>query len=77
MPYVDAWRDVGWGWMAMGWIWMFAFWEAVIGLALWGIPRLTRGGSASNLAPLDITKARYAHGEISKEEFQRLKQDPA
>ncbi len=69
--------DVGWGWMAVGWIWMFAFWGTVVGLALWGISRLTRGGPASNSTPLDIAKARYARGEIGKEEFEALKRDLA
>ena len=33
------------------------------------------GGSRRNESPLDILKRRYAEGEITKEEFDRLKKD--
>jgi len=34
-----------------------------------------RPGMGSAEAPLDILKRRYARGEITKEEFERMKQD--
>jgi len=66
----------------VGWILMLLFWGLIIvGLILlvrwlWhqGRPR-TDAGAAD--APLEILKRRYARGEISKEEFDRMKQDLA
>lgn len=33
------------------------------------------GGAGQQETPLDIAKRRYAHGEISKEEFERIRRD--
>ncbi len=59
---------------------MVVFWGVIVALAVWGIRKLTeRGSSGPNgpekRDPLDIAKARYARGEISKEEFQQIKED--
>ncbi len=63
----------------MGWlmlVWMVLFWGAVIALIVWGVRRLTGCcGATSTRNPLDIAKERYAKGEISKEEFDRIKKD--
>ncbi len=72
-------EGMGW-WMLFGGFWMVVFWGGIIALIIWGIKRLTaRGGSGSGSIerenPLDIAKGRYAKGEISKEEFERLKKD--
>ena len=65
----------GW-WMALGWVWMILFWGGLIALVVWGVKKLTdRGGSTSNRRPLDIARERYARGEISEEEFERLKKN--
>lgn len=59
------------------------FWAFIIGGVAWLIVNFTRGGSTtSNLpataqTPLDILKARYAKGEITKEQFEQMKQDVA
>ena len=60
--------------------WMIIPWIIIIGLIVWGVVVLIRrGGSVSNTgekrSPLDIAKERYARGEISKEEFERIKED--
>ncbi len=67
-----------------GWIAMLLFWVLVI----WAIFALVRGFSGHNCCGhnqgehkhgegkvLDILKERYAKGEISKEEFERMKKD--
>lgn len=78
----------GWTWgaaMMLGWLGMIAFWGAliigVILLARWlgiggGVRR--NGASSPGGAPaqdaLDILRRRYAAGEISQEEFERMRQ---
>ncbi len=58
---------------------MIAFWGAVImGLAYlvkWIVAAGKRREIRSDDTALDILKKRYARGEISKEEFERIKQD--
>ena len=70
----------GYGMGFVGWIFMLLFWGLIIvGLVLvvrwlWDHGRPGTGGADS---PLEILKRRYARGEISKEEFDRMKQDLA
>jgi putative membrane protein len=70
-----------------GWIFMVLFW----GLVIWAIVALVRGtgvgaghsccgghnhgGHGRGGDALDILKERYAKGEISEEEFQRMKKE--
>ncbi len=70
----------GWGlWAPMGFV-MLLFWGLVIVVLilavrwLWayGGPRVSTPGTDG---PVEILKRRYARGEISKEEFDRMKQD--
>ena len=66
---------VGW-WMAFGGLWMVVFWGGLIALIVWGIKKVTeRGGSTPKHDPLDMVKERYAKGEISREEFEQIRQD--
>ncbi len=67
--------SVGWGWMTLGWVLMVVFWGSVIWLVVWAISRVTEGRSSASATPLDIAKARYARGEITKEQFETLKRD--
>ena len=70
----------GYGMGIVGWIFMLLSWGLIIvGLVLvvrwlWDQGRPGTGGIDS---PLEILKRRYARGEISKEEFDRMKQDLA
>ena len=71
----DVPTGMGW-WMGFSIIWKVIFWGGLITLIVWGIKKLTeRGSSSSKHNPLDIAKERYAKGEISEEEFDRLKKD--
>ncbi|MBI2166016.1 MAG: SHOCT domain-containing protein [Chloroflexi bacterium] len=66
--------DVGWGWMTLGWVGMLLFWGSTIWLIVWSVSRFTGSqGGSGGATPLDIAKARYARGEISKEQFEDLK----
>jgi putative membrane protein len=72
-------EGMGW-WMWFGVVWMFIFWGGLIGLVVWGVKKLTeRSGSGPFVSekhkPLEIVKERYAKGEISKEEFDKYKED--
>ena len=74
--------EFGWGWMAFGMVWMVIFWGGIIALAVWAVSRLTgdreKGGDQRKLegqSPLDIAKERYARGEITREQFEQLRQD--
>ncbi|MCK5577298.1 MAG: SHOCT domain-containing protein [Dehalococcoidales bacterium] len=74
------WSDgMGWGLGLVMVVFMVLFWGTIIALVVWGIKKLTeRGGSetgARGKSPLDIARERYARGEITKEEFDRIKQD--
>jgi len=66
-----------WGWMAvMGWVWMVVFWGAIIALVVWAVRRSAPASPPQQPAqpsPIDIAKARYAKGEITREEFEELK----
>ncbi len=70
------WGDYGWG-MGFGWLFMVLFWALVILGAVYIFRMVSersrpaeKGGTA-----LDILKKRYAKGEITKEEFERMKDD--
>jgi len=66
----DFWS--GW-WIIMS-IVMVLFWGGVLGIAVWGIRRFTED-KGRDRSPLDIAKERLARGEISKEEFDRIRGD--
>ena len=79
---------VGWTWgaaMLLGWLAMIAFWGALIVGAILLVRWLGVGHAAGRAAagasggapgedPLDILRRRYAAGEISQEEFDRMRQ---
>lgn len=77
--------NMGWGYgFGFGWIFMVIFW----GLVIWAILALVRGGLGHSCCghnhdenkrkesnAVDVLKERYAKGEISKEDFERMKKD--
>ncbi len=60
---------------------MLLFWVLVIGAAIWLIATVARGGQATFTphapvqTPLEVLKVRYAKGEITKEQFDQMRQD--
>lgn len=56
-----------------GYVFMFIFW----GLLIWGAATLFRHGGlpGGKDRALDILKERYAKGEITKEQFEAMKND--
>lgn len=63
---------MGW-WMVFGTIWVLLFWGALIGLVVWAVNRLTERHPAAP-TPLEIARERYARGEISREEYEQMRQ---
>jgi putative membrane protein len=66
-----------WGWGGGWWIVMMVimvlFWAAVIGVAVWAVSHVAASRSEPRSA-LDIARERLAKGEISEEQFDRLRQ---
>ena len=76
MMHWDYGWGMGWG-MGFGWVFMIFFWVLVvlgivyfIKIVMIGAKKETSGDTA-----LDILKKRYAKGEITKEEFEKIKND--
>ena len=67
---------MGWGWIGLGMVHMLLFWVLVI-LGIVVLARWLAGGSSGDVRPraADILKARYARGEITREQFEQMKRD--
>jgi putative membrane protein len=72
--------DWNWGTMMIGGLGMLAFWVLLIGLAVWGVRSLAGNSRlpqahGSQPTPLEIAQARYARGEINREEYETIRRD--
>lgn len=60
------------GW---SWVWMSAmmvlFWGALIVFGVWAVRSFTDRGQSS----LGIAKDRYARGDISRDQYEQIRQD--
>ncbi len=68
--------DMGGGWWIVMVVMMVLFWGAIIAVVVWGIRQFT-GDRRRDRSALDIAKERLARGEITKEEFDRIRGDLA
>ena len=64
-------EGVGWGWIALGIVHVAMFWALCIGLLVWMFSRRPPGGETA----IDILRARLARGELTLEQFERLKRE--
>ena len=65
----------GWWWMWIVWIAGFFILVLVIYLLVYGLRNEGRPPQPPPETPLDILKKRYAKGEITREEYERMKRD--
>ena len=65
-------ENMGWGWIGLGVVHMAVFWAVVIIFALAAILNWRREPRA-----IDILKARYANGELTREQFEQMKREVA
>jgi len=72
----DMHDGVGW-WMIWGGVMMVIFWGSVIGLIVWGVARFTGQRPSDTDSAIDVARRRYASGEISRDEFEQIRQDLA
>lgn len=76
----------GTGMMGFGFLLMLLFWGGVIALAVWLVSLLFPGAASHSTSTLDgngrkgetaleILKKRYARGELSRQEYQQMRED--
>ncbi|MCB8973791.1 MAG: SHOCT domain-containing protein [Ardenticatenaceae bacterium] len=72
----------GWGAWLLGGLMMLVFWGGIIALVFFSIRAFSGSGNCntahstnSSETALDILKQRYARGELSKEEFETIRED--
>jgi putative membrane protein len=81
VAFAHCWYMGGWGHMmdyGIGGIFMWIIFLIVIGVATYLVVQATKSKgleSPFRETPVDILKKRYAKGEITKEEFERIKKD--
>ena len=78
MNWGYGWGPGGWNWWWMG-LAMLANWLLpllLIALVVWALlPGLRRHGVAVRSEALEVLRQRYARGEITTEEFRRMKEE--
>lgn len=67
-------EGMGWGWIGLGMVHMLLFWVVVV-LGIVALLRWLAGGPPDERSrPIDILKARYAKGELTREQFEQMKE---
>lgn len=67
------WDDASW--LSM-FVLMAVFWIGLLALGAWAVSTYARkGDGARPETPLDIARRRYASGDVSREEFEAIRQN--
>ena len=74
LQMMDGDHDWEGGWWIVMVVMMVLFWGAMIAVVVWGIRQFAGDGRRDRSA-LDIARERLARGEITKEEFDRIRGD--
>lgn len=73
-----------WGWMLFGGLTIVLFWGGLLALIVLAVRGLTGGNQRQRSDPTDFTtsvgaleilQTRYAKGEITREEFEQIRND--
>lgn len=64
---------MGW-WMVLGSVWMVILWGFIIWALASFVGKLTGNYSGKNEDPMETARRRLASGEITKEQFDEIKQ---
>ena len=67
-------EGMGW-WMIFGAAWIVLFWVAILALVAWVVDRAGERGEGRQDSALEILKRRYARGELSPDEYARMRKD--
>ena len=65
----------GWFGPGFGWFFMILVWVLMIAGVVALIKWLRSSSAQHGETPLEILKARYARGEINKEEYERMRRE--
>jgi len=67
---------VAWPFLALWFAFKIVIWALVITALVYGVRWLRRSsGPASPTTPLEIIQARYARGELTRQEFEAMRRD--
>jgi putative membrane protein len=67
-------EGMGW-WMLLGTLWFVVFWGLIVYLLISATSRSGNGSAGSEQSPLEILKRRYARGELTQEEYERMRRE--
>ena len=74
-----VWWPRGWLMYWLGWPWgplvMMVFWVVLIVAVALVLRRVGRASQAGSDSALEILRARYARGELSREDFETMRRD--
>ncbi len=70
------WGTYSWE-MGLGWLYMIAFWTVIITAIVYLVKFFEKKSDSEVVhePPLDTIRHRYAKGEITKEEFEKMKNE--
>ena len=70
----DMGDGMGW-WMILGSVWVVLFWAGIIWLFVRAFERGESRHDSGGETGIEIARRRYARGEISREQFEKLRDD--